>query len=90
MKSQPDKKIDNTQPVAQKQVLKVEKDTNLAQLIMDHPGTAEILLDYGLHCVGCFANSFDTIEMGAKIHGFSDEEVGEMITRLNEFIEFGE
>lgn len=90
MKSQPDKKIDNTQSVAQKQVLKVEKDTNLAQLIMDHPGTAEILLDYGLHCVGCFANSFDTIEMGAKIHGFSDEEVAEMITRLNEFIEFGE
>ncbi len=69
---------------------KVAKDTNLAEILMENPGTAEILLDYGLHCVGCFANSFDTLEGGAKIHGFSDDELQEMIDRLNEFIEFGE
>jgi hybrid cluster-associated redox disulfide protein len=90
MSSQTKQQDSGVQPVSNTPITKVEKDTNLAELLMEHPGTAEILLDYGLHCVGCFANSFDTIEMGAKIHGFSDEEVEEMLTRLNEFIEFGE
>lgn len=68
----------------------VTKDTNLAELIQKHPETAEVLLDYGLHCVGCVANSFDTIETGAKIHGYTDEEVGQLIERVNEVIQFGE
>lgn len=76
--------------VVGKKINKITKDTNLAVILMDHPGTAEILLDYGLHCVGCFANSFDTLEGGAKIHGFTDGELQEIVERLNEFIEFGE
>jgi hybrid cluster-associated redox disulfide protein len=70
--------------------VKVTKDMNLADILFKYPDVAEVLLDYGLHCVGCFANSFDTIEAGAKIHGMSDEEVDEMVLRVNEVIEFGE
>lgn len=66
------------------------KDTNLAELVQKYPDTAETLLDYGLHCVGCFANAFDTIEMGAKVHGMSDEEIQEMIDRINEVIRYNE
>jgi len=40
--------------------------------------------------VGCFANSFDTIEMGAKVHGMSDQEINEIVDRINEAIEFKE
>lgn len=68
----------------------VTKDSNLGQVMLKHPETAEVLLDFGLHCVGCFASSFDTIEMGAKIHGMTDEEVTEMVERVNEVIQFGE
>jgi hybrid cluster-associated redox disulfide protein len=50
----------------------------------------EILLDYGLHCVGCFASSFDTLEAGAMIHGILEEELEEMVTRINEVISHGE
>jgi hybrid cluster-associated redox disulfide protein len=70
--------------------IKVTKDMNLADVLFKYPDVSEVLLDYGLHCVGCFANSFDTIEAGAKIHGMSDEEVEEMVQRVNEVIEFGE
>lgn len=69
---------------------KVNKDTNLADALFKYPQIAEVLTDYGLHCVGCFANSFDTIEMGAKIHGMTEEEVDEMLERVNEVIEEGE
>jgi hybrid cluster-associated redox disulfide protein len=71
-------------------VAHVTKEMNLGEVIFKYPEASEILTDYGLHCVGCFASSFDTIEQGAKIHGMSDEEMQEMIDRINEFIEFGE
>lgn len=68
----------------------ITKDMNLGEVIYKHPAVAEVLLDYGLHCVGCFASSFDTIEEGAKIHKISDEEINEMIERINEVAETGE
>ena len=73
-----------------KKFIKITKETNLADLIFRYPETAEVLLDYGLHCVGCVANSFDSIEAGAKIHGYKDKEVEEMVARINEVIEFRE
>lgn len=68
----------------------ITRQTNIAELVFKFPDAAEVLLDYGLHCVGCAANTFDNIEMGAKIHGMSDEEIDELVTRLNEFITYGE
>ncbi|KKS17347.1 MAG: Hydrid cluster protein-associated redox disulfide domain protein [candidate division WWE3 bacterium GW2011_GWB1_41_6] len=69
---------------------KITKDMNLADIVFKYPEAAEVLLDYGLHCVGCIASSFDTIEMGAKAHGMSDEEIDEMTVRINEVIEHKE
>ncbi len=66
--------------------IEITKDMNLADVVFKFPKTAEVLLDYGLHCIGCAANSFDTIEMGAKVHGMSDSEIAEMVARLNEVI----
>lgn len=70
--------------------IKVTGDMNLAEVVWKFPKAAEVLMDYGLHCVGCAANSLDTVEMGAKVHGMSDEEIAEMLERLNEVIETGE
>lgn len=72
------------------ELIVIEKDMNLGDLVIQYPIAAEVLLDYGLHCVGCFANAFDTIEMGARVHGMSDEEIAEMLERVNEVINFGE
>lgn len=73
-----------------KELVVITKEMNLGELVYKYPETAEILMDFGLHCVGCFANSFDTLEAGAKVHGMSDEEIGQMIERINEVINFGE
>lgn len=64
----------------------VTKDTNLGEVAHSYPQAAQIMLEYGLHCVGCHFNSFDTVAMGAKIHGMMDEEVDEMVERINESI----
>jgi hybrid cluster-associated redox disulfide protein len=66
--------------------VKVTRDTNLGELVKSYPQAGVILLEYGLHCVGCFANTYDTVEMGARVHGMTDEEVDEMIGRVNDAI----
>lgn len=67
-------------------VIKVTRGTNLGAVVRQWPQTAKVMLDYGLHCAGCFANQFDTVEQGAAIHGMSDDELNEMISRINEAI----
>ncbi len=73
-----------------KEIITITKEMNLGEVVFKYPEAAEVLTDYGLSCVGCFASSFDTIEQGAKIHQLSDEEMQEMIDRINEVINFGE
>lgn len=82
--------MSDTVKKAKSPIKEVTKDTNIAELVFDHKEAAEVLLDYGLHCVGCSLNAFDTVEQGAKIHGMAGDEIDEMITRLNEVIRTGE
>jgi hybrid cluster-associated redox disulfide protein len=70
--------------------IKITKDMNLGEVVFKYPEAAEVLTDYGLSCVGCFASSFDTIEQGAKIHELSDEELEDMLGRINEVVNYGE
>jgi hybrid cluster-associated redox disulfide protein len=37
----------------------------------------------GLHCVGCGAATWETLEAGMLSHGFSPEDVDDMVDRLN-------
>jgi hybrid cluster-associated redox disulfide protein len=69
---------------------KVERTSNLGEVVFAYPKTAEVLMDWGLHCVGCGGMHYDTIEAGAKIHGFTDKEIDELVVRINEVIEYKE
>lgn len=66
---------------------KFHKDMTVGQVVDEFPGAADILMGYGLHCVGCFANSFETVEQGVKGHGYNDEDLEELIEHLNEAYE---
>ena len=73
-------KSNNTKPVINRQM-------NLGELVQIYPELAAVLQeDYGLHCVGCMAADFDSLEQGAKVHGFDDKEIDKMVKRLNQII----
>lgn len=59
------------------------KDTILSKIVSESPRTAELLSEYGLHCVNCFASTFDTLETGAQVHGMSNDEMEQMIDEIN-------
>ena len=66
--------------------MKITKTSFINELLEKHPETAEILMAYGLHCVGCHFSDLDTIEDGAMVHGLDDEEIELMIKDVNKVI----
>lgn len=54
---------------------KIIKNMSVASVIKKYPQTLEVFFDYGLHCVGCAAAEFDTLESGAKAHGINLEHL---------------
>ncbi len=65
----------------------VNADMNIGEVVMRYPVTAEIMLSYGLHCVGCHVNAFESIRQGALGHGgMDDEEIVELVQEMNEAI----
>jgi len=48
---------------------------------------AQELTNFGLHCVGCHAATWETLEQGMYTHGKSAEEIDELVRRLNALLE---
>lgn len=44
---------------------------------------AQELTNAGLHCVGCQAATWETLEAGTKGHGMNDEQIDGLVERLN-------
>lgn len=83
----PNGKDSDPKTAQSKRKLKITKEANIGELAMEYPELAQVLAeDYGLHCVGCFASSFDTIEAGAQVHGMTEQEIDEMIDRLKRIV----
>ncbi len=51
------------------------------------PRLAQEMTNTGLHCVGCSASTWETLEAGMYGHGKSDEEIEGFLKRLNRILE---
>ena len=59
---------------------KITKDTLIGELLAIKPDCGEILLEAGMHCIGCPASQMESIEEASMVHGF---DVNEILERLN-------
>ena len=66
------------------QTQSITKDMTMGEIIEKFPFASEVMLSYGLHCVGCHVNPYESLENGALGHGMSDEEVNSMLQELND------
>jgi iron-sulfur cluster assembly accessory protein len=65
----------------------VTADMFIGDAVMRYPVTAEVMMSYGLHCVGCHVSNFETIRQGAMGHGqMDDEDIEILIQEMNEAI----
>ena len=60
--------------------MKIERTTTIGEVMEQYPEKAEILLSFGMHCLGCPASQMETIEEACEVHGM---DVEEMLTELN-------
>ncbi len=59
----------------------ITKDTIIADIIKMKPNAAQILMSYGMGCIGCPSAQMERLEQACEIHGLNLEEI---IEKLNE------
>jgi len=59
----------------------VTKNMNFSELIHKYPKSVEVLINSGMHCIGCAASAFETIEQGAIMHGLDPDKLVEKINK---------
>ncbi|MEA3378862.1 MAG: DUF1858 domain-containing protein [Nanoarchaeota archaeon] len=64
--------------------MKLTKKSLIGNIVNQHPELAEIMFDYGMHCLGCAVSGFETIEQGCKAHNMDDSKIKEMLKKMNE------
>lgn len=62
---------------------KITKEMSFSEVLQKWPQTAEVFMGYGMHCLGCIAAQFESIEAGAAAHGINTDE---LIAELNKAI----
>ena len=70
-----------------KEKIKVTKDMTIGDVVKQYPASIEVLQSAGVHCVGCHVSYSETLEQGFKGHGMSDEQVDEVIAKINNAVE---
>lgn len=61
----------------------VQKDMTIGQLLASYPQVAPILMEIGMHCLGCPSAQAETLEEAALVHGI-DADL--LIEKMNAFL----
>ena len=59
--------------------MEFDKDTTIGEILEKAPEKAEILLEIGMHCLGCPSSQAETLEEAAFVHGLDPELLVEKI-----------
>ena len=62
----------------------VSKTTMIGELLQIDENVAPLLLNIGMHCLGCPSSQMETIEEAAMVHGINPDD---LVSSINEFIE---
>ncbi len=60
--------------------MKIEKNTKIGELLEIAPEKAELLMEAGMHCLGCPASQAETLEEACEVHGI---DVDELLNKIN-------
>ena len=59
----------------------ITKDMTVGEIVNTYPKAAEILMSFGMGCLGCPSAQVETVEQACEVHGLNLEEV---LAALNE------
>ncbi len=61
----------------------VTKDMVIGELILIDRGIIPILMNAGMHCIGCPSSQGETLEEACMVHGM---DVNELLKDINEYL----
>ncbi|MEE9525968.1 MAG: DUF1858 domain-containing protein [Candidatus Woesearchaeota archaeon] len=61
----------------------IKKEDIIMDIIKQKPDAHDIMVEEGLHCIGCGGAAFESLEQGAKAHELSDKQIKDMVTKIN-------
>ena len=65
-----------------KKIKVIDKSMNFSELIGSFPETIEVLLEKGMHCIGCPMSAQESIEQGAIAHGLNPDKLIEELNKV--------
>ena len=60
--------------------MEITKDMTIGEVVRQKPESVEVLMNFGMGCVGCPSAQAETLEEAAMVHGLNLEE---LMTALN-------
>ena len=63
--------------------MKVTKDTLIGDMLVMDRGIAVILMQSGMHCVGCPSSAGETLDEACAVHGMDTDTV---LADINEYL----
>ena len=65
----------------------IHKDMTIGEVVGMYPDTVPVMLENGIHCVGCHVAHWETLEQGFRGHyGMDDEKLTMFIATLNNVV----
>ena len=61
----------------------VSADLTIGEILRLNGGTAQILMESGMHCLGCPASQMESLRDACRVHGMDEAE---LLDRLNRFL----
>lgn len=56
------------------------KDMTIGEMLRTNPAVAPVLLEAGMHCLGCPSAQAESLEEAAMVHGI---DINDLMTKLN-------
>ena len=63
---------------------RVTKDTMIGDLLKIDQNVAPLLLNIGMHCLGCPSSQMETIAEAAMVHGIDPDD---LVVEINTFLD---
>lgn len=66
--------------------MEITKQTTMGEMLQYDPGIAYILMQSGMHCVGCPSSIGESLEEACMVHGLDADEV---MASIQEYLKSG-
>ncbi len=60
----------------------ITKDMTIGEILRSKPEVAPVLMEAGMHCLGCPSAQQESLEEAAMVHGMDIEDLMDKISKL--------